>query len=332
MKTKILALIGALGILSIEAKSQSISISIAGDSSLYQARELLVDAINDARNYRYDHRAFDIAASKLQSVRSDVEFRSRGRDAIDVVRTLDLMISKLHDPYAHPQDKALTTDNLGRRALDSLDRLIRNDHDSYDPPGYGQNLEVSLRMMDEVVNEVRNQNYFRAVGILDRIESILSQHNYDRDILAAQRLVQDLRYRINDPYLSHFDKLNLVRNAERDFYSCVRNSDAYRRGGGGYPPPRPYPPAPPAPPYPPRPPYPPPGPRPGPRPGPSVETIVCQSAGSRSHCSVGAPIRSVQITRILSGSCIQGHSWGFDRSSVWVSNGCSAYFNVYTDR
>ncbi len=53
----------------------------------------------------------------------------------------------------------------------------------------------------------------------------------------------------------------------------------------------------------------------------------CESDNNRTrHCSADTR-RGVRISRQLSDSpCIQGRSWGYDNSGVWVSNGCRAEF------
>jgi DUF3011 family protein len=58
--------------------------------------------------------------------------------------------------------------------------------------------------------------------------------------------------------------------------------------------------------------------------------VRCESQDGRSrHCN--APVqRGAQLLRTLSDSaCIQGSTWGWDRSGVWVDRGCRAEFSVY---
>jgi hypothetical protein len=56
-------------------------------------------------------------------------------------------------------------------------------------------------------------------------------------------------------------------------------------------------------------------------------TFRCESDNNRTrHCSADTR-RGVSISRKLSDSpCVQGRSWGYDNSGVWVSNGCRAEF------
>jgi hypothetical protein len=64
--------------------------------------------------------------------------------------------------------------------------------------------------------------------------------------------------------------------------------------------------------------------------GGTGQVVRCESQDGRSrHCN--APVqRGVQLIRTLSDSaCIQGRSWGWDRSGIWVDRGCRAEFNVY---
>lgn len=58
-------------------------------------------------------------------------------------------------------------------------------------------------------------------------------------------------------------------------------------------------------------------------------TVRCESNDGRTNrCAINGRGR-VQLSRQLSRSaCIEGRTWGSDRSSVWVSQGCRAEFVV----
>jgi len=64
-----------------------------------------------------------------------------------------------------------------------------------------------------------------------------------------------------------------------------------------------------------------------PYPGDNGQVFRCESQDNRVR-RCGADTRyGVRINRQLSSSaCIQGRSWGYDNSGVWVSNGCRAEF------
>jgi hypothetical protein len=56
------------------------------------------------------------------------------------------------------------------------------------------------------------------------------------------------------------------------------------------------------------------------------QTIRCEShRNRREHCAVNTQNR-VHLTRRLGGTCTQGRSWGYDRHSIWVDQGCRAEF------
>lgn len=59
-------------------------------------------------------------------------------------------------------------------------------------------------------------------------------------------------------------------------------------------------------------------------------TVTCESINYRpNNCYVGGPIRNAYIVNQRSNSpCIQGRSWGYDRNSIWVADGCRATFGV----
>ena len=62
----------------------------------------------------------------------------------------------------------------------------------------------------------------------------------------------------------------------------------------------------------------------------TVRTVHCKSTDRQyRHCD--ADIRAMQITLINQVSrspCIEGRSWGVDRSGIWVDQGCEATFEL----
>lgn len=62
----------------------------------------------------------------------------------------------------------------------------------------------------------------------------------------------------------------------------------------------------------------------------SQRSLLCESRDGRSNRCAANIRRQVQLVRQLSSSpCIEGRSWGWDRSAVWVSEGCRAEFAVW---
>lgn len=55
--------------------------------------------------------------------------------------------------------------------------------------------------------------------------------------------------------------------------------------------------------------------------------LECRSDNNRyRRCSANTQGRVEMLRQLSSSSCIQGRSWGFDRNSIWVDNGCQARF------
>jgi Protein of unknown function (DUF3011) len=67
--------------------------------------------------------------------------------------------------------------------------------------------------------------------------------------------------------------------------------------------------------------------------GASFETLAarisCESRDyERNYCPTGRPIASARLIEQQSRSaCIQGRTWGYDRSGIWVTQGCSGEFD-----
>ena len=57
-------------------------------------------------------------------------------------------------------------------------------------------------------------------------------------------------------------------------------------------------------------------------------TITCGSPQHRlARCPLPGNWRGVRLVRQTSdASCVQGRSWGYDRGSVWVDDGCAGVF------
>lgn len=60
-----------------------------------------------------------------------------------------------------------------------------------------------------------------------------------------------------------------------------------------------------------------------------VQTVYCESGDMKRHwCSEGIG-RQVTMSRQRSTApCVQGRTWGVDRSGIWVDRGCRADFEV----
>ncbi len=55
--------------------------------------------------------------------------------------------------------------------------------------------------------------------------------------------------------------------------------------------------------------------------------IRCRSSNQRySRCPVRTDYRVQLVERLSRADCVQGQSWGFDASSIWVNRGCEARF------
>ncbi len=63
-----------------------------------------------------------------------------------------------------------------------------------------------------------------------------------------------------------------------------------------------------------------------------VRRVTVESNGSRREYRRVDHDGYVRLARRLSDKpCVQGRSWGYDRSGIWVSNGCRAVFEVGRD-
>jgi hypothetical protein len=62
---------------------------------------------------------------------------------------------------------------------------------------------------------------------------------------------------------------------------------------------------------------------------PNGITVACESSNNTRHTCVADTRFGVQISRQLSSNvCVQGQTWGYTSSGVWVDRGCRAEFVV----
>jgi len=55
--------------------------------------------------------------------------------------------------------------------------------------------------------------------------------------------------------------------------------------------------------------------------------LECRSDNNRyRRCAANTQGRAEMLRQLSSSTCTQGRSWGYDRSSIWVDNGCQARF------
>jgi len=63
--------------------------------------------------------------------------------------------------------------------------------------------------------------------------------------------------------------------------------------------------------------------------GNRVQNIRCESWNYRDQrCAVSGMVGGARITRVIAGDCRDGATWRWDRSGVYVRNGCRADFEV----
>ncbi|HEX6750614.1 MAG TPA: DUF3011 domain-containing protein [Longimicrobium sp.] len=65
------------------------------------------------------------------------------------------------------------------------------------------------------------------------------------------------------------------------------------------------------------------------RPAQAQTTVTCQSRdGRREVCRVDTRGGVQLVDRLSDRPCVQGRSWGYSRSGIWVDDGCRARFRV----
>ncbi|HEU4624518.1 MAG TPA: DUF3011 domain-containing protein [Steroidobacteraceae bacterium] len=58
------------------------------------------------------------------------------------------------------------------------------------------------------------------------------------------------------------------------------------------------------------------------------QVLVCQSEGARKHCPADVSGGVALLRSTGEGACVLGHTWGYDDSGVWVTNGCGGEFTL----
>ncbi|MDQ1347640.1 MAG: hypothetical protein QG573_1013 [Acidobacteriota bacterium] len=61
----------------------------------------------------------------------------------------------------------------------------------------------------------------------------------------------------------------------------------------------------------------------------TADTVTCESQGHDHHyCTADTRDGVVLVHQLSRAGCWQGDTWDFDRSGIWVANGCRAEFRV----
>jgi hypothetical protein len=110
-------------------------------------------------------------------------------------------------------------------------------------PGYGRpdpgrpdlQLEQALRLAYDLPRSLQYGGPQRALMDTQQIRGLLRATIYDRDIEQADRAAMDLEFRLNDYRLPPHVKLRAVEDGSRFIADLIQRSEAFRRGGGGYP-------------------------------------------------------------------------------------------------
>src|SRR5688572_425302 len=56
-------------------------------------------------------------------------------------------------------------------------------------------------------------------------------------------------------------------------------------------------------------------------------TVRCDSNDNRlRHCDADTRGGVRLLRQVSKSACVEGRSWGYDRSGIWVNNGCRAEF------
>ena len=64
----------------------------------------------------------------------------------------------------------------------------------------------------------------------------------------------------------------------------------------------------------------------------SASTLVCKSTRNQTKvCPANTAGGVTLVHQLSSASCYKNESWGYNRSRIWVSNGCKAEFRVGSD-
>jgi hypothetical protein len=56
--------------------------------------------------------------------------------------------------------------------------------------------------------------------------------------------------------------------------------------------------------------------------------MICESRNyQQQYCATGRPIsRAWLVAQRSQSACLQGRSWGYDNSGIWVTQGCEGEF------
>lgn len=198
----------------------------ANAANLQNDEQLIREGIDFAEQFN-----FRMTYYKFQAVKTDIIDLPPSPTKDKLVNAVDLTIMKVQDHYLNDYEKRDVVRDCGQVALDAIDDL------SFGDGPIGSDLDQALDKMKRVLNKVKQGNTQRALNLLGQIENILFDYDWDPQIQKALNAVNVIQQKIQDSFLTQYEKELVTADCKRVFDDAVKSSQAYQ-GGGHLPPPQ----------------------------------------------------------------------------------------------
>jgi hypothetical protein len=195
------------------------SIVPAFSANLNRDRQLLQEAVRLTQSHQ-----FRMAYYKLRTIKVDVIDLRPSQAKQKLVGAIDVMIEKLNDHYLPPYQKIQIVKDCARVANQQFSKLGGGGHGPGPGPGQGKfaPLRNTIFQMDTVQQAVNNYNMYRANNLLRKIKRTLNSFPADQFLAKAKQAAQAVSEKINDHYLSAYEKQQVVADCKIVFAKAVR--------------------------------------------------------------------------------------------------------------
>lgn len=307
----------ALGIASLAGLATAQTLRAPNDQ-LRTVRQLVVEAMDLGKDYRFRPNAFQMAEYRIRTAQIELRhFPSfRDHEVERIEDAMELILDKLDDHFLQDREKLEVLLDCGTTIVNIIDDLMDGRHERPRPPGRGIGRGINQREALDLVWSIerltQREDFYQAADEARQLGAGLRPYRFDVDLRRAIAAAEQMADKLEDAFLTSFQKRALVRDYARVAREAIESSDAFDRDG--------FEPHPPRQPFPPRDDY-------------RRTTVHCGSTDfQRQECRLDLNRGYIVDVRLIRQSsrarCDYGTGYGFTRDSVWTAHGCRGTFEV----
>lgn len=181
-----------------------------------------------------DRRDFRRAEEISRDLRGDLRTFDRDVDIQDAIHALQTIEDKLSDyrlTIFEKQDVVRDCIKVFQAALERSEVFQpRGGGYTRPEPRVEESLRGLIKAMDEVIDLVEERDTDVAIRVLERMNRVLRDYDTraDQELRRAEEALRTSEDKLRDRYLSHREKVDVIRDCGRVFQDALRRSESYR--------------------------------------------------------------------------------------------------------